>query len=412
MTLVPFETVAAGLGLPPAAGIWAMGWEASQACYPDPLPAFLTPAGLLATGQRLNLSTELREVLLGALPEVTAEPRLCRLLWHLYRRLFIDPGMLKDDLAAWPALPLSAMPHADLFPAYAYLAGVPDVEARYRERGIPPEILVATLSDLELWIREHRTKTGRWGLSNLRWLTNHFSCSLFRLSRLQFQFGVSRYPYHAWRQRATGRVQLLADSGMRFSADGMRAGSAAELPLTAAYRVEAGAVHGLPIDPRGHARPWPVALPVAEWTSVLEPGDPVFNLHIPAGSPMDVDQCGEAFRRAGSFFPTCFPEYAFRAYVCGSWLLDPQFEKALRPESNIVRFLRAVYLFPLADASGRQTVERVFGTPEINLATAPRDTSLRRAIIGHLEHGGTWRAGGGVLFPADVPGWGGPMYRR
>jgi hypothetical protein len=412
MTARPFEALATGLGLPPAASVWAAGWEASQACFPDPLPGFLTTAELAATCRRIGFSTELRDVVLGALPEVTSDPRLCRLLWHLYRRLFVDPGMLKDDLAAWPALPPAAMPHADLFPAFAYLAGLPQVEARYRERSLPREVLVDTLSDLELWIREHRAKTGRWGLSNLRWLTNHFSGNLFRIGRLQFQFATSRYPYHAWRQRGTGRVQLLADTGLRFSADGLCAGAAPESPLAAPYRRDAAAVYGLPIDPRGHALPEPVALPLAEWTGRLDPGDPVLNLHIPAGSPMAVEACGESFRKAGELFPKCFPEYAFRAYVCGSWLLDPQFDGALGPESNIVRFLREVYLFPLPDASGRQTVERVFGTPEIDLATAPRDTSLRRAIIAHLEHGGVWRAGGCVLFPEDVAGWGTQVYRR
>jgi hypothetical protein len=170
-------------------------------------------------------------------------------------------------------------------------------------------------------------------------------------------------------------------------------------------------VQGLPIDPRGYALPEPVVLPLDEWTSILEPGDPVFNLHIPTGGPMDVDQCGESLCQAGSFFPKCFPEYHFRAYVCGSWLLDPQFETVLRAESNIVRFLREAYLFPLPDATGRQTFERVFGAPQIDITTAPRDTSLRRAIVEHLERGGVWRSGGGVLFPAEVPQWGRQAYR-
>lgn len=412
MPTTPFDVVAAELGLAPAAVVWAAGWDASEACYPSPLPEVLTELRFAAVCQRTGVSTELREVLLGALPKLTADARLCHLLWHLYRRLFVTPGMLQEDLAAWPPLPATAMPQAELFPAFAYLAGVPDLEARYRARGIPPEVLVATLSDLELWIREHRARTGRWGLSNLRWLTNHFSGKLFRLGRLQFQFGTSRYPYHAWRQGGSGRVQLLADSALRFSADGLNAGTAADLPLTAPYRLEPAAVHGLPIDPRGHALPQPVALPLAEWSRALEPDDPVLNLHIPAGSPMDADQCGDSFRQAASFYPTCFPEVSVRAYVCGSWLLDPQLEAALPPESNIVRFLREVYLFPLPDASGRQTLERVFGSAEIDLASAPRNTSLRRAVLEHLERGGTWRAGGCVLFPADVPFWGQHVYRR
>jgi hypothetical protein len=98
MPATPFDfaALAAGLSLPPTAALWAAGWEASQACYPAPLPGFLTPAELTAACQRLGLSAELREVMLSALPEVTGDPRLCRLLWHLYRRLF-SPHQIRHD---------------------------------------------------------------------------------------------------------------------------------------------------------------------------------------------------------------------------------------------------------------------------------------------------------------------------
>jgi hypothetical protein len=408
----PFEAVASGLRLPPEAAVWVHGWEASQACYPQPVPGFLTPAGLNANADWAGLSTELRSVFLGALPGLTCDERLCRLLWHLYRRLFFAPGMLQENLAAWPLLPASAMPQADLFHAYAYLAGAEVYAARCAERGIPREVVRATLADFELWVREHRAKAGQWGLSNLRWLSNHFSGNLFQLGRLQFQFGTFRYPYHAWRQCGSGRVRLLAESSVRFSADGSVAGTAPELPLGAPYSVSATAVCGLPIEPRGHALAGPESLPLAEWTRILSPGDPVLNLHIPAGSPMDVGLCGESFRQAGAFYATHFPEYRYRAYACGSWLLDPQFEQVLKPSSNIVRFLKEVYLFPLPGATGRQTIERAFGTAEIEPATAPRDTSLRRAVIEHLERGGVWRAGGCVLFPEEAAEWGRQPYRR
>ncbi len=412
MEELAFATVATALGLGPEASLWAEGWEASQACYPRPVPPYLTPAGLAAACDGAGVSAELREVLAGALPEVTRDERLCRLSWHLYRRLFVSPGMLHENLTQWPMLPPGVMPHADLFHVYAYLGGTEDLAARCARRGIPREVVTGTLADLELWVRDYRSRTGRWGLSNLRWLSNHFSGNLFQLGRLQFQFGTFRYPYHGWRERATGRVRLLADSTVRFSPDGLGASTAAALPLGAPYRVTGDAVEGLPVDPRGYALARPERLPAAEWVRVLEPGDPVLNIHIPAGSPMDVGRCGESFRRAEAFYPAHFPEYRYRAYVCGSWLLDPQFERALKPDSNIARFLQEVYLFPLPGAGDQQTFERVFGTARVDPATAPRDTSLRRAILEHVERGGVWRAGGCVLFREEVPRWGCQPYRR
>jgi len=405
-----FAELSATLRLAPATAAWATDWDASQACYPASGPDFLTPAWVENACLAIACSTELRQVLLDALPAVRDNGPLCRLAWHLHCRLY-PSGLLNDTVREWPLLPPGTMGGTDLFFAYLVTAGVPRLAAYYRERGIAAEILRATMADFELWIRDHRTRTGRWGLSNLRWLTNHLSGNLFQLARLQFQFGASRYPYHAWRHRGTGAVRLLADCGVRFSADGHVAGPDPGLPVAVPYRVTDEAVHGLPIDPRGYALPETVALPRRDWAGILDPGDPVFNLHIPAGRPMDCDECGESFRQANRFFPAHFPAFQAKAYVCGSWLLDPQLEMALKPESNLVRFLKEVYLFPLPGATGRQIFERVFGQAEVDPATAPRDTSLRRAVLAHVERGGVWRSGGCVLFPEEVAGWGRQVYR-
>lgn len=410
MSVIPFDELAARFSLPPAASAWATDWEVSQASYPESGPDFLSAASVQAACALLELSAELRQALLDGLPAVRASAPLCRLAWHLHCRLYAH-GVLNDTVREWPLLPPGSTGDHDLFFAYLLLAGVPRLAAFYRDRDIPLAVLQATLADVELWIRDYRGSSGRWGLRNVRWLTNHLSGGLFQLARLQFQFGTSRYPYHAWRCRSTGRVQLLADSAVRFAADGRAAGSDASLPLNAPYEVTAQTVSGLPIDPRGHAVPTPAALPRGDWTPILDPGDPVLNLHIPAGRPLDYNDCGESFRLANHFFATHFPEARVAAYVCGSWLLDPQLETALSPQSNLVRFLREVYLFPLPGATGRQTFERVFGTAEVNPATAARDTSLRRAILAHVECGGAWRAGGCVLFPAEVPSWGRQIYR-
>ena len=107
---------------------------------------------------------------------------------------------------------------------------------------------------------------------------------------------------------------------------------------------------------------------------------------------------------AVDFFAYHFPDYAFRAFDCYSWMLDAQLEDHLPPDSNIARFLGGFYLFPVPGANDAQTIERVFGfgIEKLDLDAAPQDTSLRRAVVSHMRNGGHWRGGGGVMFPQDL----------
>ena len=55
------------------------------------------------------------------------------------------------------------------------------------ERGIPREITVATLKDINLWIENHRILTGEKGVMEFSWLRHLYRCEIFRLGRLQFR---------------------------------------------------------------------------------------------------------------------------------------------------------------------------------------------------------------------------------
>ena len=58
--------------------------------------------------------------------------------------------------------------------------------ALHRKMGIPHEITVATLKDVNNWIENYRSVHGELGLENIGWLINHGLGNLFRLGRLQF----------------------------------------------------------------------------------------------------------------------------------------------------------------------------------------------------------------------------------
>ena len=112
---------------------------------------------------------------------------------------------------------------------------------------------------------------------------------------------------------------------------------------------------------------------------------------------MDHAACGEALRQARAFFPRYFPELPpARAFVCCTWLFDTQYEKLLPAESNIVRFQREFYCYPVK-SDDDDPFFRVFGGKPADLRTAPRDSTLRRAMLDHTLAGNAFRIAGGFM---------------
>jgi len=84
-------------------------------------------------------------------------------------------------------------------------------------------------------------------------------------------------------------------------------------------------------------------------------------------------------------------------------MMDRQLECWLPAESNLVRFVRRFHpLPPLPDATDEQMWERVFGERVANLATAPRDTVLQRAMLDHIADGGQWRMAAGYILREEI----------
>jgi hypothetical protein len=241
------------------------------------------------------------------------------------------------------------------------------------------------------------------------------SGGIFELGRLQHQPGTWRRPARAFRHRTSGAVVALSEDGVSYRADGQCDGVGGvydpEGAWTARLQLSAAGVVGHRIRPTGQAERAETRLSQEEWTAVLTPGDAVLHLHIPAGEPLELEACRRSLEEALRFFPACFPAQRFVAFACSSWLLDDQLEDLLPPSSNLVRFLRQMYLLPAA-GDGRSALEWVFGGVPADLRQAPRDTTLRRALLDHVLGGGHLRGGSCFLLPADLPRWGADTYRH
>lgn len=127
-------------------------------------------------------------------------------------------------------------------------------------------------------------------------------------------------------------------------------------------------------------------------TDPLGAGDPIIEIHIPAGAPLDPAACQKSLAMARGL-------YAGRdwcGFTCQSWLLGPRLGEILPPESNILTFQRWFHPLPCA-MDDRQAIERIFGTWPLDPARAPQTTRLQRAVLAFYAAGGRLDGGAGFI---------------
>jgi hypothetical protein len=167
----------------------------------------------------------------------------------------------------------------------------------------------------------------------------------------------------------------------------------------------------IPISPYGCALQQRVCLPYKEWQVALRQGDTVLDIHVPGEGALTLQALRDALSQAESFFDQYYPQRPFVAYMCDSWLFSPQLEALLPVDSKILHWQHEGYLLPSDDGS-ESFLSFTFGSKTIDLATAPQDTRLRRAVIAHLAGNGQLCCGRYVLLRSDLRHFGAQPYRQ
>ena len=113
--------------------------------------------------------------------------------------------------------------------------------------------------------------------------------------------------------------------------------------------------------------------------------------HIPQGEALTEEKCLDAFIEAKEFFNKYFPQTQVKYFMCDSWLLNPNLAEILKPESNVVKFMKLWTPVPFVSDNSSQAIQRVFGFnfKRANLQDAPENTSLQKALKAYLLQGGT-----------------------
>jgi hypothetical protein len=283
------------------------------------------------------------------------------------------------------------------------VSGLPHVIRFYRDKAIPREVLIETLSDLELWMRHYKDQHGIWGTNNIKWLIRHFTGNIFRLGRLQFHFHPFPYKLNVFRHSDTSEITVFAGVGLHFRSDGWVDGTNGIYNCAWISRFEMTDDHiiGHRIASDGFAQRETTRLSLKEWKLVLTEADTILNVHIPAGSKLSHELCQASYVEAVRFFTEYFPETDFAAFSCSTWMLSPQWRSLLPVESNIVKFQQDYRLFPIL-SDDVLTFERVFGKKQVDLSAAPRDTLLQRVLLDYILAGNHIHEGAGFILKDEL----------
>ncbi len=390
-------------------------WEESEATFPGKRPSFLTPAEFKASREWGGFGPEVDPILEETADRIATNPALLRLAWHGYRLLFENPDY--NGFRDWPALEHALSEFSSVFYLLLGLAAIPRLRTVHKSRDVPEQITRDTALDMRIGAHRYKSiSNGRLGMERrlLFWHRLVSSGDLYRLGRMQYILRPFRGQLRAYRNQKTNQILALSEEGIRFNGEGYVDG-AGGIPdgqngWTSRFLETETSVTGSPISPYGMAVRSEVTLPLSDWTCVLAPGDPVLEMHIPEGEPMTPEACRTSMQQALEFFPAYEPDRPFVSFACYSWIFNTQLEEMLSPTSNLVRYQHELYLFP-RPSSGKDGLYFIFYRDDVDIKTAPRDTTLKRAVLDCLAAGIPLRSGAMFMLKEDLRHFGARHYR-
>ncbi|MFW6597125.1 acyltransferase domain-containing protein [Propionibacteriaceae bacterium Y2011] len=141
-------------------------------------------------------------------------------------------------------------------------------------------------------------------------------------------------------------------------------------------------------EPKADDPDHPVADPTPRW---------VVSTHIPGTGPLTPEAADTSFARGRAFFAEHFADFPTREFYCGSWLLDPRMAR-LDPASNTARFQARWQLDgPSTDGNTDAYFFLWRRRGEVDPATLPTDSSLRRLVVSEITAGRPWQITRGLI---------------
>lgn len=375
------------------------------------------PEALIRTAEAAGLPPEPARAMRKEICNLLAIPGLGQ-YFNTVTSIFFGPDLDPFGTAPWLPLEIGVLSEKQQYIFFALLTfyAFPSRRAAFAAAGFPEDAADNAVKDVFVWMEHFYRNLQYPGLSPriLSWDVPVLNGYPLTLGRMQYILKPFHDPLHVYRNTRTGEVLALAGDGSLFDRNGLaNAEDAPEDPQSwrATLSVTADAVTGNPVYPCGRADQKTVTLDPAVWKLQFKQGDWTLDTHIPEGPDLKPEDCRDSMIRALAFFRERHPDKEIKSFSCLSWLLDPQYDRILKPESRILAWMHQYYLFPIPE-SGADALWRIFGENGMKdgLANAPRQTSMQRNVASFLEQGGKLRSGGGFILPEDLADYGKKPY--
>jgi hypothetical protein len=382
--------------------VWYKNWENALKMYPLWRLPCLENQYLLRMVALFALPDDFRDAMLRAAEKIRNDPELSRFFWLWHYILFVIKDYGRDEVYEWPEM-FGAMGKLEgMFSAIVLFSGYEGLEALYWNKGIPLGVIQANKSDVRASTEYYREKYNFPGLGThmLGWTIGYLSGNLYEIGTLRFELCRYQSNFHVYRNNLSGKVVALCGRGLAVRSDGQLNGTNGifdKKRWITRLNDQDEVVTGNPVSPEGYIVREKISLIKKDWQLVLLKDDDVLNVHIPERRGLNYEDYNQAFGEAISFFQKYFPEKTFKALVCYSWLLSSRLGLFLDHNSNIIKFQRCFYRFPVV-SDEKNFYRFLFKCDRRKPEFLPANTSLQKAVREFLIGGGRlWENGGFIL---------------
>ena len=264
--------------------------------------------------------------------------------------------------------------------------------ADMKGRGVPDDVITASLRLPEGSVEAYRRRHGgEVGFASFSWYQLYYDHRILRIGALTMEFPAPFPSVAHVIGNDSGETVALA-TNVALHRDGFPLGSKNFEDPDGSFRATLEetdeAFIGNAYDERGYVLREKQVFKKSEWHTVFKGGDGMISIHIPHGARFDAQTVDESINRTKRILKECYPEYDYKTFFCGSWLLDPQLCDILKPESNIVGFCKRFKPLAIVD-SGSCVFGFVFKKPNMDfcISELPETTSLERAVKNHYLGG-------------------------
>ena len=297
--------------------------------------------------------------------------------------LFVQKAMKERELFL-SNLSLFVFPDQHHFAALlCFIPSIIEIHNKLTALGLPKDVVHDSIAQFEdcVFLNEERTGVFGFGKRYFDHMQRYVDLRILNIGRLRFELYENRDVFLLKSKKTQKEMLFLASGDM--NDDGLFSDTPPITPcskgFTAFFEEDIEAFAGTPINPDGRCKKEPVRLQKSEFEIKIKPGDTCLGVHIPAKGALTKEACDESYKRAIEIYKKHFPQHNIKAFRCHSWMMAPELEKILSPDSNLVSFQKPYLKYP-AHTKGEDVFVFVFKSSPDNPEDLPDGTSLQRAL--------------------------------